>query len=58
MQPKPVLDEIEGALAPVVRAELTVIANPLTAAQLSLTGRMLVRMNLPPACAKTSRIHQ
>ena len=58
VQPKPVLDETEGALAPVARAELTVMANPLTAAQLSLTGRMLVRTKAPPAWEKTSSTHQ
>ena len=60
VQPKPVPDRPvpEGALAPLARAELMSMANPLTAAQLSLTGRMAVWMKRPPAWAKMSSRHQ
>jgi hypothetical protein len=60
VQAKPVPDipVPEGAAVPVVRRAFTVIANPETAAQLSLMGSTLVRRKLPPDCAKISSTHQ
>ena len=60
MQPKPVPDVPvpEGALVPLAWAGFTSMGNPLTAAQLSMMGRRLVRMKLPPDCEKISKMHQ
>lgn len=47
----------EGAAPLMVRTALIFIANPLTAAQLSLIGRMLVWMKRPPDWENTSNRH-
>ena len=49
VQAKPLPDAVVGVAPLRVRTASTVILKPATAAQLSLTGRMAVWMNLPPA---------
>ena len=58
VQAKPAPEALVGVAPLVVRRASTVMAKPPTAAQLSLTGRMLVWMKRPPDCEKMSTRHQ